>query len=1228
MEPIAELKPMALTTEVARYGKPRVVVYHPESTEFAVVGKDLATKLGEVLGMEIPARLEPPASELASGSDNIIVLGHLGNSRLLRWLTFRSLIAPGAHTRLLQTVHNPWGDGRNILVAAGVGPAEIRANVPPLLAALESSGQAVWMLPALYDPRGPLSEAQQSELDSRRENWDDLPENYMAYYASWAGDRYARYGNEAFAELYRDAMLRLASRRAYDYPYMHVHLYLYGEVKHWDLIEESPVLTDRDRLRITNFFRECADSEGQGVGYLRKYVRRPRLLHGNHQTQAACGLLAVADYLRRYYPDELHEAWFREAKGFFDTYRTRGSFVSDETGLMFASIGNVMESIYRTTDTPEDHPFLRDTLRRLMPWINNYGMVPAFGDTPSGWRTPRDYYLLGARIYGDPEFLWMYHHIRSAGPDRKAEITSANEEVWWPLGFDPREPEGLNGLQWSGPDEILFSVADGKWAARNRVTVEDCFGKASFRGGVAPQDDYLLLDGIGLKGHAYEDANGILEYSALGRTFLVSLDSNYGAAPSAHNGVCVSVDGMSAPPPLLAVRRLWANLPDFGATRTVLHNDGSADWERNVIWVKNTCTVVFDRVIAKRPGVHSATAFWRTVGDAEKADDGVRITQRAAGENVAFSLDIHSADDVILGREEDPQAGYNFYRYRKPAPPLDDVPHVIHVLKGYKARKLGKGDSFSMGAVFWASSGRRPTRIESRSLGDEAVLLEVDGRPNLVALGPQSVEGLRVEAELSVVGPERIFGVGAQGMSVAGEEVFRSDSPVSFEWDLTDGTVHLKAEEPCRVWIGGTNVVVSAGRAAHAVDGRQLKEKLEEVLQTIPGTDEGEEEAAPQVRAEALRIARERPGEGAVLCGWAGHLSPSGRPALLVGRENGAAEALDPSTLEPVWTYRCAGPVNSITAGDLNGDGSLEPVLGSDDHHVHALDRTGELLWKWTPPFDELKASIAYNWWLWPEPFVKRVAAHDLDGDGVDEVVLAGGMGTFGLDGNGEMLWAYQEDNPAHLSNNTVSMHELVFADVNNDGRYEVVGGASDMWYHGAMIAIGPTGRKIKQYHNDGWVSGVTAALCTDFAGEGRNALAYGTRMGGVNFYPDAADMRSRWYRRFADRVDVLDVLDGGDGERILVVAGGDTGWVTALDRRGDRVWAVCLGTRIRAMASSARRDRLIVACEAGEVLELDAQGAVLRSVDLEGSPSVLLSLPNGEGVVVGTREGGIFRLD
>ncbi|MDP6780028.1 MAG: hypothetical protein QGI83_24955, partial [Candidatus Latescibacteria bacterium] len=1109
---------------------------------------------------------------------------------------------------------------RNILVVAGTAPERIRENVPTFLAALWPSDPGTWVIPRLFDPVAPPSRREQRELDSRRENWSDLPDNYMAYYASWAGERYARTGKDAYAELYRDAMVRLAERKEY------VHLYLYREVKHWDLIEESPVLTDGDRLAITNFFRECADSDKEGFGYLRRYLRRPRLLHGNHQTQAACGLLAVADYLRRYYPDDLHEAWFQEAKGFFDTYRDRGSFVSDETGLMLASVSNVMESIYRTLDDPSEHPFLRDTLKRLMAWINNYGMVPAFGDTPSGWRSPRDYYLLGARIYGDPEFLWMYHHLRSASPKRRAGIRPVDDGDWWPVDIEPRVPEGLDGVQWSEPDEILYSVADTRWAARNQVTAEDCYGKVAFRGGLGPQDDYLLLDGIGLKGHAYEDANGILEYSALGRTFLVSLDSNYGAAPSAHNGVCVSVDGMASAPPMLAARRLWADFAETGATRTVLHNDGSADWERNVIWLRNTCTVVFDRVIAKRTGMHSATAFWRAVGEAEASPDGIRVTQGASGEEVTFRMDLHAADDVVLGREEDPQAGYNFHRYTRPAPPLDDVPHVIHVLKGYKARELEKGNSFSLASVFWASSKQRPIRIGSRSIADAAVLLDIDGHPALAAMGPLAVDGLQVDAELSMVSPDRILGVGARGLTIETEEIFGSDLPVSFEWDLRTGAVALDAAEASQVRLVGTSMAVEAGRATRKIGGRRLSDRVREALRAIPSGEGSKKARRDSETGTPLKIARRRLADGAVLCGWVGPLAPDAAPTLLLGREGGAVEALDPATLETLWTYTCAGPVNSIAAGDLDGDGVLEPVLGSDDHHVHALDAEGSVLWKWKPPFDELKASIMYNHWLWPEPFVKKVATHDLDGDGADEIVLSGGMNTFAVDGRGEMLWAYQEEASTHGSR--PSLHELVFADANNDGRDEVIGGASDMWYHGAMIAIGADGKKLKQYRSDGWVSGVTTALCEDFAGKGRPSLAYGTRMGGVFFYPDPADRRSRWYRRFADRVDVLNVLDREEGGKILTVAGGDTGWVTALDREGDRVWAVYAGARVRAMASGDRRDRLTVACEGGLVLELDAQGAVVRSASLHGSPSVVLGLPDGEGAIVATREGGVFRLE
>lgn len=347
---------------------------------------------------------------------------------------------------------------------------------------------------------------------------------------------------------------------------------------------------------------------------------------------------------------------------------------------------------------------------------------------------------------------------------------------------------------------------------------------------------------------------------------------------------------------------------------------------------------------------------------------------------------------------------------------------------------------------------------------------------------------------------------------------------------------------------------------------------------------------------------------------------------MLVGREDGIVEALDAEDLKVLWTYRCGNVVNSIDSGDLDGDGTREVVVGSDDHHLHALDSNGKLRWKWQPPFDWQKAKIAYCQWLWPEPFVKKVVAHDLDGDGKAEIVAGTGMNTFGVNGEGKQIWAFR-DGKGHCP----SMQAIVFADTNGDGSEEPIGGASDMWYVSCMWPIGPKGEQLKigpkadgkYYASDGWCSGAQVAIAEDIVGNGRKALIYGTRKGGVWCYPDASNWAKKWYRRFGDEIDLLATFHHQDGAKLIAAAGGDTKWVTAFDPRGTQLWAVYLDSAITTMAANAAQDKLYLGCASGSVYELDHSGSVLRSVELGRSASAMVAHPL-LGVVVATEDGRV----
>ncbi|NOZ22231.1 MAG: hypothetical protein GXP25_14220 [Planctomycetes bacterium] len=1231
VQPITKLKKLYLDTDLVREGTTRAVIYHPPGLEWEKAARELSGEFEAQYGVPLAVMPDDENRTWKQEKRNIIILGNLGNSHLLRWLHYRSFIAPpNGVKRRLRTVHDPWGQGRNVVMLGGIDLASVKENFPRLFKFIKKRKDGTVFIPRVLDPPPSLSPYYKTNIADDRKNLDKMPMNYPAYHAGWVCKHYPQIGHEDFIPLYRDCIKRLSDKKSY------VHLYLFRESRAWDVIEESPALTDEDRLMITNFFRSAVADEKEGIGYVRRSMRGHRLVQGNHPTQAACGVMVVADYLRKYYPSELHEKWYQEALAFFEPYRTKGSYVGDDEAMQGASISNIMSAVYQTADDPAKHPFLRRMLDRLMPNCNNFGMWPAYGDQVRPYRFGAGYYDLGAHIYGSPEYLWMEHFIRTAGPSKRAQIpTEKPKGEWWPLDFAPRQPKGFVGLQWAEPDDILFSMARPHWTKANNITKDDLFGRAAFRAGIDPQDDYLLLDGVHL-GHAYDDQNGILEYSALGRTFLVSLDYCYGTKQSAHNVVAASVDGMAdACPPKVAVRRLWADFPSFAATKTVLYTDGkatfnypSADWERNILWLKNRFFIVFDRIIAKREGMHSAVGFWRMIGERHDLPNGIEMKQKSGDTPVRFRLLVGGVDDFAIGREEDPQATYLFTRYGEQKSPLDNVPPIVHILKAHKARPLKADESLTMWTCFWASSAKRPNEVTCRTITPQAVRVELNQKPMLAALGSVALDGLVIDAELSLVASDRVYLVAGKKLALGDKTVFESERPVSFEWNLTTGQCEIDAKDAAKASFLGKTLDVQKGQSGARIEGGDLSKQLAAVLAKLPVASKAEPKKHLPNVADQLQVVGRRDGKSGVECLWAGMLSGQ-KGSVLVGRRDGSVEALVGDALKPAWTYRCERVVNSIDVGDLNGDGGPEIAVGSDDHHLHALSRDGKLLWKWKPPFDWQKAKIAYSQWLWPEPFVKKVAVHDLNGDGKSDIVAGTGMNTFGVSGEGKQLWAFR-NNKSHCP----SMRAIVFLDVNGDGIEEPVGGASDMWYCAPMWAIGPKGQEmpigpkgeLKYFSGDGWCSGVKVAVAEDLLGKGKKGLAYGTRLGGLWCYPDPDDWSKRWYRRFADEIDLLVTMCGKDKTKLIVVAGGDTKWVTAFDPDGNRVWAVYFDHAISSMAASSDQDRLYVGCEDGTVFELDSTGRLLRSIRLDGKPRVIVA-PPAAGVVVGMEQGGVFFL-
>lgn len=118
---------------------------------------------------------------------------------------------------------------------------------------------------------------------------------------------------------------------------------------------------------------------------------------------------------------------------------------------------------------------------------------------------------------------------------------------------------------------------------------------------------------------------------------------------------------------------------------------------------------------------------------------------------------------------------------------------------------------------------------------------------------------------------------------------------------------------------------------------------------------------------------------------------------------------------ECLWYYDVRDHIRAISIKDINGDGKVEVLVGSEDRNIHVLDNSGKLLWRYYLPHSALAVDAA-------------------EGDNRIFVGCADGY-LYVFNREGELQWSYQTRD---------RIQAVRVDDIDEDGQIEIVIGAED----------------------------------------------------------------------------------------------------------------------------------------------------------------------------------------
>ena len=989
----------------------------------------------------------------------VIACGNMANNAAVAWLynarrCFVDTLFPGGDHYLLTSIRDPLGHGPGAVVAGASSEAGLDAAVAELIRIVEAAGGLPRRVSARRLPGLPEPPAD-SELDElvRRDLalWDGgwvaspfrggrlktyLWNHYLSGHESWG---------RLVAAIFAGSIQPWREQRLRHPDEYHDFFHLDQFIHLWELVEDDPVYEPAHRRAVVEMLVELL-RQLAGLFYLREEVNPDGLPRQNHVTFVGLNLAAGHDYLSRRHGIAEFEAAARRVERIFEG-QASGYKPNDDGG-----VGYVWLTPRHTNDyllARGDHRFVdggpvADLCRLAAITTDNLRSEVGYGDTSGfsafesgGWREHLWPLLASLGRARDPGHLWLLNWLAEGkrptldqGLESWRATVEATPEAFALEGVEPKLPGELLGVT-----TLALPEAARRWVeaaapeSYRPVPGERYFDKLCLRPGFSPDDEYMLLEGVGTFCHGHEDTNAILRLTWRNRAWLA--DGDYiRAAPRFHNSVTVQRDGVGVlePPgagvviPPLARLTMERDEEDWGLVQSEAPGYNGLDWRRSLVWRKGRYLVVLDELLCREPGDYRCRCLWRVIGDISAGEDRLRLRQGDV------ELSLICADGSTGEVVEDPGGPWGGYPHHR---------GPLHVAHRKIARRLRAGESILFAHVFTPLGQIQvkplgPGRIRIRDGGEEATVLLGAGRPE--------VETRRIPATVpSTRGPAVRPAPAAAPRSAhppaapASARGFAASPPI-WERRLDAGAI-------------GPLAISKSPETVHLLAGGETGE--------VVSLDAGS-------GADVWRVKLDSPASALL---WA-DIDADGVPEALVGSAASELIVLDGGSGRERWRrpmrnlYGAESPVTALAVADLEGAGDLSLLAGTAGWYVNVFTPGGAAKWaQW----------IRYH-------VITALEAADTDGDGRAEVIVGTTYSTplTVHDFDGAFRWSTLEQVGAEGNATTprrgIHLTRMRLSDLNGDGIREIVYGTEDGW----LFAVEPrAGEELWQLN----VVGEVAAL-------------------------------------------------------------------------------------------------------------------------------------------------------